>query len=571
MPRSNEAVRAMLDEYADLIAISGGDRFKARSYDKAARAVAGHHADVSTLDLAGLLAIPNVGKSIAPKIVEFLATGTVKSLDDLRAEIPSGVRDMMSIPSLGPKKALLLYRERGIASVDDLEAAAQAGDLEGLKGFGARTGENVLAGIALLRQTGSRTLLDAATQLAEDLVDVLSGVKGVVRCEPAGSLRRMAETVGDLDILVATDAPQPVMEAVRELAGVERVLASGPTKTSVRASGMQVDVRVVAPGVWGAALQYFTGSKAHNIRIRERAVRRRLKLSEYGLFDAENGDLIVAETEEEVYARLGLPWIRPELREDGGEVEAALRGELPPVVAVSDLRGDLHTHTDLTDGLAPLEEMVGAASRRGYEYLAITDHAPDLPMQRMTDAKMLAQRERLRALRTSGMTVLHGAELNIDPDGEVDWGPEFLAGFDVLVASVHSHFGQSREEMTRRIVRACENPYVNVIGHPTGRKLGHRAPVDVDLEAVFEAAARTGTALEVNGHPDRLDLRDEHVRWATRHGVKFAVDTDSHAVGHLAHTRFGAGTAARGWARPEDVVTTWPLDRLREFLRKGRS
>jgi DNA polymerase (family 10) len=571
MPRSNEAVRAMLDEYADLIAISGGDRFKARSYDKAARAVAGHHADVSTLDLAGLLAIPNVGKSIAPKVVEFLATGTVKSLDDLRAEIPSGVRDMMSIPSLGPKKALLLYRERGIASIDDLEAAAQAGDLEGLKGFGARTGENVLAGIALLRQTGSRTLLDAATQLAEDLVDVLSGVEGVVRCEPAGSLRRMAETVGDLDILVATDAPEPVMEAVRELAGVERVLASGPTKTSVRASGMQVDVRVVAPGVWGAALQYFTGSKAHNIRIREMAVRRRLKLSEYGLFDAENGDLIVAETEEEVYARLGLPWIRPELREDGGEVEAALRGELPPVVAVSDLRGDLHTHTDLTDGLAPLEEMVGAASRRGYEYLAITDHAPDLPMQRMTDAKMLAQRERLRALRTSGMTVLHGAELNIDPDGEVDWGPEFLAGFDVLVASVHSHFGQSREEMTRRIVRACENPYVNVIGHPTGRKLGHRAPVDVDLEAVFEAAARTGTALEVNGHPDRLDLRDEHVRWATRHGVKFAVDTDSHAVGHLAHARFGAGTAARGWARPEDVVTTWPLDRLREFLRKGRS
>jgi DNA polymerase (family 10) len=560
----------MLDEYADLIAISGGDRFKARAYDKAARAIAGHHADVSTLDLAGVMAIPNVGKSIAPKVMEFLATGTVTSLDSLRAEIPSGVRDMMSIPSLGPKKALLLYRERGIASIDDLEAAARAGDLEGLKGFGARTGENVLAGIALLRQTGSRTLLDAATNLAEDLVAALSGVEGVVRCEPAGSLRRMAETVGDLDVLVASESPDPVMEAVRSLAGVERVLASGPTKTSVRAGGMQVDVRVVTPGVWGAALQYFTGSKAHNIRIREMAVRRKLKLSEYGLFDAESGDLIVAETEEEVYARLGLTWIRPELREDGGEVEAAHHGELPAVVAVSDLRGDLHTHTDLTDGLAPLEEIVAAASRRGYEYVAITDHAPDLPMQRMTDAKMLAQRDRLRALPTSGMSVLHGAELNIDPDGEVDWGPEFLAGFDVLVASVHSHFGQSREEMTRRIVRACENPYVNVIGHPTGRKLGHRAPVDVDLEAVFEAAARTGTALEVNGHPDRLDLRDEHVRWATRYGVKFAVDTDSHAVGHLAHARFGAGTAARGWARPEDVITTWPLDRLRTFLRKGR-
>ncbi len=260
--------------------------------------------------------------------MEILATGTVTSLDDLRAEIPSGVRDMMSIPSLGPKRALLLYRERGIASIEDLEAAAQAGDLEGLKGFGARTGENVLAGIALLRETGSRTLLDAATGLGEDLVVALSAVEGVVRCEPAGSLRRMAETVGDLDILVASEEPGPVMEAARSLPGVERVLASGPTKTSVRVGGMQVDVRVVAPGVWGAALQYFTGSKAHNIRIREMAVRRKLKLSEYGLFDAESGDLIVAETEEEVYDRLGLPWIRPELREDGGEIEAALRGEL---------------------------------------------------------------------------------------------------------------------------------------------------------------------------------------------------------------------------------------------------
>jgi DNA polymerase (family X) len=318
---------------------------------------------------------------------------------------------------------------------------------------------------------------------------------------------------------------------------------------------------------------YFTGSKAHNVRIREMAVRKGLKLSEYGLFDADDGELIAAETEEVVYEHLGLPFIPPTMREDRGEVEAALHGELPPVLQQRHIKGDLHTHTDLTDGLAPLEEMLGTAATLGYAYYAVTDHAPNLYMQRMTDEKILAQRERVRELqdRYPKMTLLHGTELNIDPDGRVDWPGEFLEGFDVCVASVHSHFTQSKDEMTRRIVRAMENPNVHVIGHPTGRMIGKRQPIEFDLDEVFAAAARTGTALEVNAFPDRLDLRDEHILWARRHGVRFAVDTDSHAPLHLGHMRFGVATAQRGWLTKDEVINAWPLGRLRAFLRKRGS
>jgi DNA polymerase (family X) len=337
--------------------------------------------------------------------------------------------------------------------------------------------------------------------------------------------------------------------------------------------GLQVDLRVLPPDSWGAGLQYFTGSKAHNIRTRTIAGRLNLKLSEYGLFDAESGKRIASRTEDEVYARLGLPWIAPALREDRGEIEAALKDELPDVVIERDIRGDLHTHTDLTDGLAPLEEMVQAAARRGYAYYAVTDHAPNLYMQRMTDEKALDQREHVRELdgKYHRMRLLHGTELNIDPDGEVDWPDEFLDGFDICVASVHSHFNLSREAMTRRLVRACENPYVNVIGHPTTRLIGKRPGIDADLDEVFAACARTGTALEVNAQPDRLDLRDEDILRAKQHGAMFAVNTDAHSAIALASLRYGVGTAQRGWLTKNDVINTWPLQRLRKFLRKGRS
>ncbi|WP_369226427.1 DNA polymerase/3'-5' exonuclease PolX [Streptomyces sp. R39] len=578
MARSNDEVAALFQEYADLISITGGDAFKARVYEKAARSVGGHHADVSTLDLKGLQDIPNVGKSIARKVLEYLDSGSVSAVDELRAKIPAGVRRLTAVPTLGPKKAMAVYEELGISSVEELADAIHQERLRDLKGFGPKTEENILHGIELLQSAGGRVQLDLALDLAESIVATLSAVTGCERCSYAGSLRRMRETIGDVDILVAAKKSAPVMRAFTELPYVIEVIGQGGTKTSVRTSkGLNVDLRVVPPDSWGAALQYFTGSKAHNIRIRERAVHQKLKLSEYGLFDVESGEKIVSKTEEEVYARLGLPWIPPTLREDRGEIEAGLRGELPALVTEADLRGDLHTHTDLTDGLAPLEEMAAAAARRGYAYYAITDHAPDMAMQRMTDERMLAQRERVRELdgtyptkgRRGGLRLLHGTELNIGPEGGVDWPEDFLAGFDLCVASVHSHFNQSREALTRRLVRACENPYVNIIGHPTTRLIGKRPGIDADLDAVFAACARTGTALEVNAHPDRLDLRDEDILRARRHGVRFAVNSDAHAVPHLAAMRYGIGTAQRGWLTGDDVINTWPERRLRAFLRKA--
>lgn len=571
MARSNEAVGALLQEYADLIAITGGEAFKARVYEKAARAVAGHYEDVSKLDLKGLQQIPNVGKSIAEKIIEYRESGRVAAFDELKAKIPAGVREMMAIPTLGPKKAMSLYEELGVGSLDELVAAIQADRLNGLRGFGAKTAQNLLHGIEVLRRGGGRVLISEAMTVAEEIVSALAVVGGCVDCTYAGSLRRMKESIGDVDILAVASDSAPLMAAFTKLSIVDEVIAGGPTKTSVRThSGLQVDLRVVPPEAWGAALIYFTGSKAHNIRIREIAVRKGLKLSEYGLFRVDDGSLIVSRTEEEVYERLGLPWVPPTLREDRGEVAAALEGTLPDLVTVADIRGDLHTHTNLTDGVSTLEEMVAAARARGLRYFAVTDHAKNMPMQRMTDEKMLAQRTRLMSTSAGRMTLLHGTELNIDPDGNVDWDADFLAGFDICVASVHSHFTQPGDVMTRRLIRACENPYVNIIGHLTTRQIGRRPPIEADFDAVFSAAARTGTAIEVNSHPDRLDLPDELIMRARRYGVTFAIDTDAHSTVHLEHLRYGVGTAQRGWLTKDDVLNAWPLSRVRAFVQTKR-
>lgn len=569
MARANDEAAALVQELADLLSITGGDAFKIRAYEKAARAIAGYPDDISALSLNDLKKIPSVGGAIAKKLEDYNHTGTIRQVEELRTQIPAGVRRLTTIPTLGPKKALAVYEELGISSVDELAAAIREGRLRGLKGFGAKTEDNILRGIELMESTGERVLIDAAADLADEIVAALSPL--AERCAFAGSLRRMRETIGDVDVLAASRDPRPIMEAFKALPYVSEVIGGGDKKTSVRTTrGLQVDLRVVPPESWGAALQYFTGSQAHNIRTREIAVRAGLKLSEYGLFDADTNDLIVSETEEQVYDRLGLPWIAPPLREDQGEIEAALDGSLPALVTVDDLKGDLHSHTDLTDGTASLEEMVRAASARGLSYYAITDHAPNLFMQRMTDEKMLAQRERIRALQAEypTLTLLHGAELNIDPDGEVDWDADFLSGFDICVASVHSHFTQTPEEMTRRFVRACENPHVHVIGHPTARLIGRRSPVDADWDEVFRCAARTGTAMEIDSFPDRLDLPSDLIRRARRLGVRFAIDTDAHAVGHHRNIRYGVGTAQRGWLTPDDVINTWPLDRLRAFLAK---
>jgi DNA polymerase (family 10) len=572
VPRSNDAVAELLQEYADLISISGGDAFKARAYEKAARSVGMYHTDIERLDDKGMGAIPNVGKSMVVKIREYFDTGTIAALEELRQTIPDGVRELTTIPGLGPKKAIVLFEELQIASIEELLDALDAGRLDALQGFGPKTQQKLLDGIQMMQQAGDRVHLGVAMDLAEELLGHLRDLPGVVQADVAGSLRRMRESIGDIDLLVASEDSAPVMEAFGSLPYVDRVLSRGDTKSSVLTTkGLQVDLRVVEPKVWGAALQYFTGSKAHNVHIREMAVRKGLKLSEYGLFRVKSGRLVVAETEEEVYERLGLPWIPPTLREDRGEVEAALKDDLPVLVQQRDIKGDLHTHTNLTDGVASLEEMVEAARARKLKYYAVTDHAELLYMQRMTREKALAQRKRLRSLRPSGMDLLHGSELNIQPDGTVDWDPEFLDGFDVCVASVHSHFNLPKDEMTRRIIRAMEHPNVNIIGHLTTRQIGRRAPIDFDHDAVFEAAARTGTALEINSHPDRLDLNDEHVFRARRHGVRFAIDTDSHSTLHLSNVRYGLAMAQRGWATKAEVINTWPLSRLRRFLAKGRS
>ena len=565
----NEEISGLLREYAELTQITGGDVFRARNYEKAARSVRGWADDIGQLDVKALRAIPGVGASIAAKIAEYRETGSIRALDELRAKIPSGVLELTRVPGLGPKRALQLNRDLGVQSVDDLAAAIKAGRLDGLAGFGAKSEERIAAGIEVYRQGRERVLLDVALRTANEMVDALTPISQ--RCAYAGSLRRWRETIGDIDILAAADDSAPLMAAFS--AGHD-VVASGPTKTTVRmASGLTADLRVVPLDAWGAALQYFTGSVAHNVAVRQIAVRAKLKLSEYGLFDAETNALIVSRTEEEVYERLGLAWVPPAMREDRGEIEAAAEGQIPRLVRVDDLRGDLHTHTDLTDGVASLETMVTAARRRGYEYYAVTDHAPDLIMQRMTDEKMLAQREQVRALTaqfTGGLVLLHGTELNIGPDGSVDWQADFLAGFDICVASVHSHFEQSRAEMTRRFVTACENPHVNVIGHPTTRRIGKRPPVEVDFGELFRACARTRTALEINASPQRLDLPSDHIRAARDAGVMFAIDSDAHSVSDLGNMPYGAGTAQRGWLTPDDVINTWPLDRLRAFLRKGR-
>lgn len=579
MSRVNDEIAELFNEYADLLHITGGDAFRARNYEKAARAVAGYSGDIAELDAAGLRQVPGVGASIAGKIGEYQRTGTIKAVEELRAQVPAGVLQLTRIPALGPKRALQLYQELGISSVGELTDAIKAGRLQDLKGFGAKSEEKLLRGIELLERGSGRVLLNVATGIATAMVAAISAVPGCLRCTWAGSLRRMRETTGDIDILAAADDSAPLMAAFTGLPEAAEVIAAGSAKTSIRTTaGLQVDLRVVPPDCWGAALQYFTGSKEHNIAVREIAVRKKLRLSEYGLFDTESGELIVSRTEEEVYRWLGMDWIPPTLREDTGEVRAALRGELPDLVTQEQIRGDLHTHTSLTDGVASLEDMVAAAASRGYQYYAVTDHAPNLSMQRMTTEKMLAQRDQVRDLATrlastangQPMELLHGTELNIAPDGTVDWPAEFLDGFDICVASVHSHFGQSRQEMTARFIRACENPCVHIIGHPTARKIGRRPPVDVDFAELFRACARTGTALEVNSHPDRLDLPSGHIRAAKDAGVKFSIDSDAHSTAHLANLKYGIGQAQRGWLTPDDVINTWPLPRLREFLRKGR-
>lgn len=571
---SNADVAAALHEIADLLELKGENRFRILGYRRAADALDSLSRSVCEMSATELTAVRGIGKGVAARIVEFCSSGAIRVLAELRAEVPPGMRELTHIPGLGPKRAMLAFQELGVSTVEELKEAAEAHRLRDIKGFGPRSEEQILAALARGVRGEQRMLLARALPLAEAMLAELAANEMVERCAFAGSLRRMRETIGDIDLLVASEDPAGAMEAFRSLGGVRTMRAEGPTKASVYTTrGVQVDLRVVEPEVFGAALQYFTGSQAHNVKIRERAVRMGLKLSEYGLFDASTDERIVSRTEEEIYERLGMQWVPPTMREDRGEVEAAVAGQLPDVVSLAELRGDLQSHSTYSDGRLSVRDMAFAAAERGYGYFAVTDHGPRLTyMKTLGTAEISKQRAEVAAVNDElqgRMRLLHGVELNIGADGSLDYEDNVLSGFDLCVASVHSAFKLSRSDQTKRLLRAIENPYVHVVGHPSGRRLDRREGIDFDVDEVARAAARHKVALEINAHPWRLDLRDEHIRWAKRHeGVSFVISTDAHSIAELDNMHYGVATAQRGWAHADEVINTWPLERVLSFFRK---
>jgi len=571
---TNREIARILSEIADLLEIKGENPFKIRAYQRAAQAIEGLAMTLS--DMRGhqpFTDISGVGSSIAEKIEELLDAGQCRYHQELLAEFPASLAALLSIPEVGPRKAKVLHDELGITSVDELEQAAREGKLRELKGFGAKTEQNILRGIERLKVHKARLPLAQAHPLAMEVVEDLLLAAPVERIEPAGSIRRMRDTIGDIDILVTSSEPQDVMSTFVGLPVVDHVLEQGATKSSVLShSGAQVDVRVVDPESFGAALQYFTGSKEHNVRLRELAVRRGLRLSEYGVFDVKTDRRIAGATEEEVYAALGLPLIPPEMREDCGEIAAALRGALPRLVAVEDIRGDLHVHTKRTDGHHTIEEMAETARGAGYEYIAVCDHSRSVGMAGgLFEEDLLRHVEEIRAVnkRINKITILAGTECDIRRDGTLDYPDEVLAQLDVVIAAVHSGFKMDAQTMTSRIIQAMQNPYVDALAHPTGRIIGKRDPYEVDIERLLAAAAELGVAMEINSYPDRLDLRDVHARRAKELGVKVVINTDAHDCDHLRLITYGVATARRGWLEPDDVLNTLPLKELRTRLRRN--
>jgi len=557
----NREVAEVFARIADILDIQDENRHRILAYRRAAENIAALGQPLETLWQAGELeTIPGIGATLADKIDELMRTGRLAAYEKLRAQTPDGVVAMLQIPDVGPRKAALFWEELGIETIDELEQAARAGKLSALPGMGARSEEKVLAGIEALRRRTDRIPLGLAWALAQQLLTPLANAAGVVRAAPAGSLRRMRETVGDLDLLVAADDPGPVMARFRELPQVAEVLLSGSTKTSIRThEGLQVDLRVLAPARWGTGLQYFTGSQAHNVHLRELALARGLSLSEYAL-KRENGEEILCASEAGVYAALDLPFIPPELREDRGEVEAAQEGRLPPLVELGDLRGDLQMHTTWSDGQSSLREMAEAARARGLEYALVTDHSHGLGIVRGLDAEDLRrQRAEIDEVNRSmggAFRLLAGVEVEVRADGSLDLPDEVLGELDLVVAALHSGLRQDREQVTARALAALRNPHVDILAHPTGRLIGQRKGADLDMEAVLQAAAQSGAALEVNAHPQRLDLNDLHVRRAVDLGVTLTIDSDAHDGEGFDLLHFGVATARRGWAGPARVLNT---------------
>ncbi|RQG91315.1 DNA polymerase/3'-5' exonuclease PolX [Natrarchaeobius halalkaliphilus] len=580
---TNAEIAGRFEEFADLLEADDVE-YKPRAYRRAAENIRAHPTPIADRveedDHDVLAEIEGVGDAISAKIVEYVETGSIDELEELRAELPIEIADITRIEGVGPKTAGKLYRELDIETLDDLEAAAEAGDIRSVSGFGPKTEANIRENIAFAREVGQRHLLGEGRPLADDVIDFLAGLDAVERCEVAGSIRRWRETIGDIDVLVGTDAGDDVVESFVDWGSVDSEIESGPEKASVRVGEIRVDLRVVVPEEFGSALQYFTGSKDHNVRLRNYAISRGMKLNEYGAFDVSSlpadeegrrvGERVAGETEAEMYEALELPWIPPELREDRGEIEAAESGDLPELLTREDVRGDVHTHTEWSDGQTSIEEMVDAAEAMGYDYYGVADHAEGPGVvggMGLSDTEILEQVEAIREVDAAReITVFAGIEANIDASGRIGLSDAVIDALDVIVASPHSGLDQDAETATSRLLRAVEDPAVDVLGHPSGRLINERSGLEFDATELGRAAADHDTALEVNSNPRRLDLWGSAVQAAIDEGASIAIDTDAHRPSTLEYMRWGVHTARRGWAEPDDVINARTLEELRAFL-----
>lgn len=570
---ANARVSQVLYQIGEVLTIKE-DRFRSRAFNTAAQRIVSLTEDIMKIkDRGALQEIPGVGKGIAAVIEEFLETGSSKVLEELEASLPPGIREMMRLEGVGPKKAVRLQKELGISSIDDLEKAAKAGKVQGLKGFGEKTEANILEAIEELKSRQGRFLLGAVLPVIEEIKAYMAESDAVLAVEIAGSARRRRETVGDLDVLVSSLRPEVVSERFTSMPPVVRVVSHGSTRSTVVMEGfLQVDLRVVPPGSYGAALQYFTGSKDHNVKLRTIAVRAGYKLNEYGLFDRETNKVVAGEDEEGIYRALRMDLMPPELRENRGEIEAATEGTLPNLVTMDDIKGDFHIHSTWSEGTASIEAMAEKAMSLGLEYMAICDHTKSLYIANGLDEDRL--REQMKEIDRingglDGFTILKGTECDILSDGRMDLPDSLLGDLDFVVGSIHSAFRQDIETMTDRILKAIHNENVDCIGHPTGRLIQKRRAYDVNLERVFEAAAEQGVMMEINAYPERLDLDDINCRAAMEQGITIVIGTDSHAPRQMEFMPLGVSVARRGWLEVENVANTYSLEELGRLLSRN--
>jgi len=578
----NKSIANILYETADLLEVAAEDSFRVRSYRRAAEAIEGHDQQLSDIyqDQKALLAIPGIGKGMASNIRDIFTLGKLPLHEEMLQRFRPSMLELLKISGLGPKTIALIWDAFQICDVEGVAKLASEGKLRELPRLSEKSEQKILKSIESYRQLTGRFLLDVADQTAEKMIALLSKLPGVEKVTPAGSLRRGRETVGDLDLLVtgkccnSESQRDKVIEEIVNFPGILEVLAKGENKVSVKLrSGMQVDVRILPPESFGAALQYFTGSKNHNVTLRQRALKQGYTLNEYGLVRMEDEKRVAGETEEEIYQKLGLAWIPPELRENNGEIDAAQEGKLPQLITVEDIQGDVHMHTVETDGKCTIEEMALAARDRGYKYMAITDHSKNLAFANgLDDKRAEAHIKRIREVgkTVEGITVFAGIEVDILADGELDLSDSVLEQMDIVIASIHSHFNQDTQQVTDRLLRVIENPHTSVIGHPTGRMLLRREGYNFDCDKVFAAAAKAGVAMEHNAYPDRLDLRDVHLRMAKARGVKFVINTDAHHTSHMEKIRYGILQMRRAWLTRADVLNTLPVNDFAKLMRRGK-